>query len=1084
MKFIAINPIFGGRFARLLQMLSITILGGAACSTVASADWYFRGTANAWASTAMTMVSATQYETCQSFTTGDSGGGPRFKIDRAGNWQESYPASDYSVNANTSYNIAFNSSTKTITTTAVSSCTNGFNKVFSQLNFRGTPNNWASTAMTLTANNTWETTVNFLGGSTQRFKFDLLGDWSQNYGDNNNDHYLDLSGGDIYFTNAGSYKVSVNDSTKKYTLTLLGAVNQAPVAVITPGNNQTVALGSTVAFDGAQSTDSDGSIASYAWSTGATSVATSQTFSSAGSHTITLTVTDNQGATHTDSVTITVQAPDSWYFRGTANAWAATAMSSSDNVNFCTQQTFTTGDAGGGPRFKIDHFGNWSESYPSSDYVVSASSTYDICFNASSKQITATKLSTVDTEAPTVSANPAAGNYSGAQSITLSVSDNVDTAPAIYFTTDGSAPTTSSTRYTNQTISATDISSSAADLTLRTLTRDTSGNQREQSFVYYIGAAPVTADFRQETIYFLLTARFYDGDSSNNYYNRDRIKAGDPQWRCDFKGLIQQLDYIKELGFTAIWVTPPVENRSGLDYHGYHAYDFYSVDPRLESVGGTYQDFINAAHAKGLKVIQDVVINHSSQYGLRDTVWIDHLPIKYFVPAGSTQGAVSNNPYFGNLGDYKSAFRDDNDNSVAPQWFKDRHSSDAAGTLPLVDPKTGVSVPKAGYDANRFFGIDAAGLDPQWYHLDGFMSGGDWENPTALQRKHMAGDTIDLATENQNVKNYINGAIQMYLDMGVDAIRIDTLKHVERNELLTYVNNWKAYKPGLFVFGENLVKGTGWGSEIANDNASAVIRPWWYTRLTNTPSNPNGGGYSGLSVLDFSLFSTFRDNIRNGHFGGIKGVLDMDWVYGDATQLVTFFQNHDVGPDNDFKYRFGGSESNAALVYNLLWTIRGIPTLYYGEEVMFQAGLPQDIANSNDTLDMTGRAYFGPHLDNKTVTQNHNLYKHIKRLNQIRSAVPALQKAAMSNVNEWGSGMSFVRDLSAQSSYVVVGLTAGSDQSITVSNVKNGTYRDAVTGGTITVSNGSLSFNVKANSAGIWVLNGSGKIGNDGVYLR
>ena len=60
---------------------------------------------------------------------------------------------------------------------------------------------------------------------------------------------------------------------------------------------------------------------------------------------------------------------------------------------------------------------------------------------------------------------------------------------------------------------------------------------------------------------------------------RDRIRfdadgnAADPHWRGDFRGLIQRLDYIRDLGFTAIWITPPVENRSGLDYHGYHPYD-------------------------------------------------------------------------------------------------------------------------------------------------------------------------------------------------------------------------------------------------------------------------------------------------------------------------------------------------------------------------------------------------------------------------------------------------------------------------------------------------------------------------------
>ncbi|MDR7088889.1 alpha-amylase family glycosyl hydrolase [Cellvibrio fibrivorans] len=597
-------------------------------------------------------------------------------------------------------------------------------------------------------------------------------------------------------------------------------------------------------------------------------------------------------------------------------------------------------------------------------------------------------------------------------------------------------------------------------------------------------AGIVNGDFRKETIYFLLTARFYDGDASNNYYNRDRYKAGDPHWRGDFKGLIQKLDYIKDLGFTAIWVTPPVENRSGLDYHGYHAYDFYKVDPRLESPDASYKNFIDAAHSKGLKVIQDVVINHSSQYGLRNAVWIDHLPIKYYVPAGGVQGNIVNGPYLGNLGDYKSTFRDDNDNPVAPQWFKERHTSDSAGITPLVDPKTGVTVPKAGYDANRFFGIDATSLDPNWYHLDGFMSGGDWESPLALQRKHMAGDTIDLATGRQNVKDYLNGAMKMYLDMGVDAIRLDTVKHIERNELLSYVNTWKAHKPGLFVFGENLVKGTGFGSEIANDNASAVIRPWWYTRTTSNPADPRAGGDSGFSVLDFSVFSTFRDNVTRGNFGGIGGVMAMDWVYGDATQLVTFFQNHDVGPDNDFKYRYGGEMGNAAMVYNLLWTNRGIPTLYYGEEIMFQGGLPQDIAGNSDTIDQTGRAYFGPHLDNLATTQSHPLYQHIKRLNQIRSAIPALQKAPSTQVSEWGAGMSFVRDLSSEGSYVVVGLASSSSQSITVNGVKNGTYRDAVTGTSINVTNGTISFSVASYSAGIYVLNGIGKIGTNGTFLR
>ncbi|HEX3474765.1 MAG TPA: alpha-amylase family glycosyl hydrolase [Kofleriaceae bacterium] len=781
---------------------------------------------------------------------------------------------------------------------------------------------------------------------------------------------------------------------------------------------------------------------------------------------------------------------DSWQFRGTPNNWGTTAMTAATATSFTTCQTFANVAS---PRFKIDHHGDWAESYPAQDLAV-ANGSYQIGFDSGTKQITVQAVSGC-TAAPdswqfrgtpnawgTTAMTPVAG--SSRFSI---VADFAKQDPSPRFKIDHHGDWTEA--YPAQDFAVTDCTEYQIvfDAASRQITATAQG-------AITTGACapppppppppPPGADFREQTIYFVMTARFFDGDPSNNYYNRDRIKTGDPQWRGDFKGLISQLDYIKDLGFTAIWITPPVVNRSGLDYHGYHAYDWTQVDPRLESPGATYQDLINAAHAKGFKVIQDVVINHSSQYGIRGKVFIDHLPIKYYRPAGGAP--INNGPYQGNLGDYLSPFREDNDNPVAPAFFAARQTSDPGGTTPLVDPKTGVTVPLAGYDANRFFGVDISGLDPQWYHLDGFIAGGDWESPIPLERKSIAGDAIDLATESQVVRDYLNTAILHYLDMGVDAIRLDTLKHVERGDVLTYVNTWKAHKPDLFVFGENLVKGTGFGQEITNDNASAVIRPWWYTRLTTDPANPSGGGDSGLSVLDFSLFSTFRDNIRNGNFSGVGGVLAFDWLYGDATKLVTFFQNHDVGPDNDFKFRFGAEAFKAAMAYNLLWTIRGIPCLYQGEEIEFMPGAPEDIDGPTMTLDQTGRAYYGDNLTPAAIatTQAHPLYRHVRRLNQIRHAIPALQKAAMSQVNEFGNGISFVRDFQGGQSYAVVGLAASSAQAFTVTGVRNGTYRDAVTGATVTVGNGTLSFTVNASSAGIYVLDGPGKIGVDGDFLR
>ena len=149
-------------------------------------------------------------------------------------------------------------------------------------------------------------------------------------------------------------------------------------------------------------------------------------------------------------------------------------------------------------------------------------------------------------------------------------------------------------------------------------------------------------------------------------------------------------------------------------------------------------------------------------------------------------------------------------------------------------------------------------------------------------------------------------------------------------------------------------------------------------------------------------------------------------------------------------------------------------------------GAPQDVIGNDDTLDQTGRAYFGDHLtDDRIVqTQSNPLYRHIQRLNQIRRAIPALQKGAMGHISEWGSGMHFVRDHDHGASYAVVGLAIGGDQHISISGIRNGVYRDAVSGHEIQVGDGHLAFGVRGNSAGIYVLNGPGRIGVDGAYLR
>jgi len=110
--------------------------------------------------------------------------------------------------------------------------------------------------------------------------------------------------------------------------------------------------------------------------------------------------------------------------------------------------------------------------------------------------------------------------------------------------------------------------------------------------------------------------------------------------------------------------------------------------------------------------------------------------------------------------------------------------------------------------------------------------------------------------------------------------------------------------------------------------------------------------------------------------------------------------------------------------------------------------------------------------------------KQLKRLNQIRAASPALQKGVMEKFGESDNSFWTVRNFGGGAAYAVVGVTQGGD-TIRVGPVKGGTYRDAVTGSEITVREGeTLTFTVKAGSAGVYILDGPGKVGEDGEYLR
>ncbi|WP_432464433.1 PKD domain-containing protein [Agarivorans sp. QJM3NY_33] len=282
-------------------------------------------------------------------------------------WSTGETTAEIDVTVNQSMTVGLtvtdNDEGQASTEVLLSLATENFAANFEQLYFRGTANGWQSSAMSLIADHTWQVLVDFDGQTEQRFKFDVNGDWSQNYGDNNSDGVLEQSGGDIFTAVSGVYWVEVNDQELAYRIVEQN-VNQAPTAVITASATQ-IDIGQSISYSAAASSDSDGSITGYLWSNGANTETTTITYDAVGSYELSLTVTDDGDKTGQASVFVTVVDPnanfvanfENLYFRGTANAWQNTAMSLvRDNI----WQVTISFDGQSGQRFKFDTVGDWS----------------------------------------------------------------------------------------------------------------------------------------------------------------------------------------------------------------------------------------------------------------------------------------------------------------------------------------------------------------------------------------------------------------------------------------------------------------------------------------------------------------------------------------------------------------------------------------------------------------------------------------------------------------------------------------------------------------------------------------------------
>lgn len=616
-----------------------------------------------------------------------------------------------------------------------------------------------------------------------------------------------------------------------------------------------------------------------------------------------------------------------------------------------------------------------------------------------------------------------------------------------------------------------------------------------------------TEDFREETIYFVITTRFYDGYSGNNRYCWDGPAANktnnDPEWRGDFEGLIDKLDYIKALGFSAIWITPPVENASGYDYHGYHALNFSKIDDRYATGTYTalqsYQRLIDACHAKGIKIIQDIVLNHTGNWGEENL-----FPM---FAKGTDDG--TNCPAMVESGTNTSVLE------TAAQSLGGSYADLTAAK------QYSARINAMKEDANDTSNI---------YHHCKTLS---W-NGVECQLGQIAGDCVDLNTENPVVDEYLINSYDKYIDMGVDAFRIDTVKHISRLMFNTYFNN--AFKErggdGFYTFGEVCARYRGEWNEgvpalspsfytwkdtatyatgtLASNSASVLTNFSDYAGSFSAPISSSSANYllinntyrtpdytyrSGLDVIDFPMHWAF-----NSVTDAFSTATSYDKDYCDPTWNVVYVDSHDYAPDcAPENERFAGFWPDKL---DLMFTFRGIPCIFYGSEIEFQKGKVID-AGTTAALADTGRAYYGANLEGTVTATDYGTYtasgtvastlgkpiaQHIIRLNKIRRLVPALQKGQYSTEGCSGT-VAFKRRYtdSGTDSFALVAINGQA----TFSDLPSGTYIEVITGNKVTVgSGGSITTDsISAGNMRVYVLSGTagcevtGKIGTDGTYL-
>lgn len=505
-----------------------------------------------------------------------------------------------------------------------------------------------------------------------------------------------------------------------------------------------------------------------------------------------------------------------------------------------------------------------------------------------------------------------------------------------------------------------------------------------------------------EVIYFALTDRFLDGDAANNIPAGSEPELFDPRREDinryhggDLRGLEKAIHsgYFNRLGVTALWITPPVRNvwKNAHDfggmktgYHGYWAQDFLDVDPHLvsrRSLDGSreypdtregrlnhYRDFVALARARGIRIIQDVVLNHAG-------------PVFHYDADGD--GVFDHDTEV----EWVQPFRRETPYADArwaevPAWNFRR--AEPSGPLSLFGKPLAVrgAVGDLSSFSRRGFNSDSLGKN------DGEEV---WADFTSLR-------DYDTSPGSRHFDALVDDFVEIYRfyieEIGVDGLRVDTVKHVHHAF-------WDAFTGRLrsrlgAKAGEVILFG-----EVYDGNPAALGRYTWREDAERNPSP------SLDSTLDFQFCFAVRDFLRRSGGPGPAASVEnaLKTRFGGKDSNGRSFYNPNPGPDglnsiqkaisfvenhdglNRFRVR-GISEERHLLAQALLLTSPGIPCLYYGAE----AAVTDDRAEAGQDAETGRMTLFAPGgVRTPARVESSRSFRVVAGLAALRASYPALR---------------------------------------------------------------------------------------------